>query len=85
MIEPKINLVAYRALGGGKKIFVMVPNEANRWLKTELCVAYIGCLQCGALVGEPCYDFKRFNTYQNKKYTSTIHCARRRSYKKGKK
>lgn len=77
-MEPKINLVAYRDLGKGKQIFVMVPNEVNRWMKTELCVACQECKRCGALVGEPCFDLKKFNSYETKKYTGTVHYARRK-------
>ena len=77
-MEPKINLVAYKDLGNGKKIFVMVPDEINRWMKTELCVVCHECSQCGALIGEPCYDWKHFNSYKIKKYSAAVHYKRRK-------
>jgi len=82
VIEPKISLVAYRDLGGGKKIFVMVPDEMNRWMKTDLCVGYVGCEHCGALIGEPCYEKKTFNSFKSKKYASSVHNDRKIIFKR---
>jgi len=77
-MEPKISLIAYKDLGQGKKIFVSIPNETNRWMKTDLSVAISKCKNCHAMVGEPCFTVKHFNDHKAKKYSGTVCTVRRK-------
>jgi len=77
MIIPKIHLVAFDDLDG--KIFVGIPNEPGRYLRTEHCVIERNCPVCESGVGEPCSNFntQRFRTHKIKKYCSIVHVLRR--------
>jgi len=51
--NPAIHLYAYEDSTIGK-VFVRVPNERGRWMRTDRCVIERPCGQCGSVVGEPC-------------------------------
>lgn len=53
MVTPRISLVAYADRSPGF-IFVAVPDERGRYVRTDRSVAFAACTQCGATVGEPC-------------------------------
>ena len=53
MITPVIKLVAF-ADRSPSAIFVAVPNERGRYLRTHPCVATANCGHCKAVAGEPC-------------------------------
>lgn len=67
---PKIHLVAF-ADRTNHFIFVGVPNERGRYLRTDRSVALTSCPLCGAMVGEPCHDGHR------RRYSGTTCHARR--------
>lgn len=67
---PRISLVAYEEQNF---IFVMVPNERGRYIRTDKCVAYSFCPMCGATVGEPCFRIRG----QYKQYFGGTHAVRR--------
>jgi len=52
---PIISLIAFDDRSA-KFIFVRVPNEFGRYLRTHPCVALVPCpyRECGATIGEPC-------------------------------
>lgn len=52
-VVPRIALVAYEARQPDF-IFVAVPNQVGRYVRTDKSVAFMGCGICGAIVGEPC-------------------------------
>ena len=52
-VTPRVSLVAWEDRQAGF-IFVAVPDERGRYLRTDRSVVACGCPQCGALVGEPC-------------------------------
>lgn len=52
-MTPKIHLTAYEDRIG-QFIFVAVPDENGRYLRTDKSVALVQCPQCRAIVGEPC-------------------------------
>jgi len=53
MITPKIHLVAHEDRSG-HFIFVGVPDERGRYVRTDRSVAFVSCPMCHAVVGEPC-------------------------------
>lgn len=73
-ITPRISMVAYEEQSW---IFVAVPNEKGRYVRTDRCVAYATCPQCKATVGEPCF---REHTSGERQYKGATHWMRR-SYK----
>lgn len=52
----------------GNFIFVKVPEEYGRYVRTNICVAIAPC-GCGAAVGVPCIG-------QYKRYTGSVHADR---------
>jgi len=70
---PQIRLVAFDDRQG-KFIFVAVPNEYGRYLRTDRSVAYVACELCGATVGEPCRH-PRIG-----KYHGQTHAVRRHTF-----
>lgn len=55
--KPAISLVAYEEREGGVPtgwIFVKVPNERGRYMRTLRCVVEVSCPECAAVPGEPC-------------------------------
>lgn len=67
---PIVSLIAWEDRPG-RFIFVRIPNEYGRYLRTDPCVAHVPCPyeSCGATVGEPCKH--------KGKYHSATHAARR--------
>lgn len=52
-VTPRIQLVAFEDRKPGF-IFVAVPDERGRYLRTDACVALVPCPFCKAVKGEPC-------------------------------
>lgn len=50
---PRISLVAYEDRNPAF-LFVAVPNLRGRYVRTDKCVAFVGCPVCHSTVGEPC-------------------------------
>ena len=76
-VVPKISLVAWEARlleAQTKFIFVAVPNERGRYVRTDPSVAFVGCPHCEAIAGEPCKD------KQSGRYCSGTHVRRRGEY-----
>lgn len=67
------------AAGHTSMIFVRIPNERGRYLRTHLCVAYKPCGHCGAKLGEPCKNMLRKSG--KVRYSGDTHYARRFSFK----
>lgn len=72
-VVPSIALVAW-AERTGDFIFVKVPNERGRYLRTDSCVAHVACPWCKSIPGEPCKSNSR------KYYGSGTHSDRRRAF-----
>lgn len=70
MTTPKIHLVAYEDRAG-QFIFVAVPDQRGRYLRTDRSVALVPCPMCKALLGEPCFGGP------GDKYGGTTHAVRR--------
>ena len=70
MTTPRISLVAFDDRLNNF-IFVAVPDERGRYLRTDRSVALVECPHCGALIGEPCHDGRR------RRYGGTTHVRRR--------
>lgn len=67
-VTPRISLVAY-ADRDPDKVFVAIPNERARYVRTERCVVEVWCPACKSAIGEPC---------RNKTgYTAGVHYKRR--------
>jgi hypothetical protein len=49
---PSIRLVAYA--DRGDYVFVAVPNERGRWMRTDRAVVEVPCPACSSVCGEPC-------------------------------
>lgn len=69
-VTPRISLVAFEDRNP-QFIFVAVPNERGRYLRTDRSVAQVACPQCRAIAGEPC------KTGSGDGYSSTTHHVRR--------
>lgn len=50
---PAIRLVAWEERGNSA-VFVAIPNERGRYLRTDHSVVLVDCPQCKAAKGEPC-------------------------------
>lgn len=68
--NPTISLVAW-ADRDNKFVFVKVPNEWGRYVRTDPCVVRVPCPACGSVVGEPCRN------KQNGTYWASTHADRR--------
>jgi hypothetical protein len=71
-VTPRISLVAYEERVGGF-VFVAVPNERGRYVRTDKSVVLVECPMCHASVGEPCT--LRASTPDG--YTAGTHANRR--------
>ena len=67
---PRIQLVAFEERGPSPFIFVAIPDERNRYLRTERCVALVACPHCKVPAGVPCLGAWR-------KYHGGVHHLRR--------
>lgn len=74
-VTPKIHLTAWKDRKA-QFIFVAVPTERGRYLRTEKPVAFVPCSHCGALIGEPC------KSGPGDGYSATIHSVRRYAARK---
>jgi len=68
--SPKIHLVAYQDRTPDF-IFVAIPTQHGRYLRTDKSVAFVGCPNCLAAIGEPC------RSGSGDGYSGTTHVARR--------
>lgn len=53
MTVPRVSLVAWEDRQAGF-IFVAIPDQRGRYLRTDKSVALVDCPHCKAIVGEPC-------------------------------
>lgn len=75
-VTPAIKLVAYEDRTGGF-VFVAVPDQRGRYMRTDKSVPTAACSLCGAIVGEPCFRL----IDGMKSYSSSTHAVRRVSAK----
>lgn len=61
-MTPRIQLVAFEERAPSHFIFVAVPDERNRYLRTDKSVALVACPMCKVPVGVPCLG--AWNKYQ---------------------
>lgn len=52
-MTPSIRLVAWEDRMN-QFIFVAVPNERGRYIRTHKCVAFVACPACNSIPGQPC-------------------------------
>ena len=71
---PSISLVAWE-WRHPRFIFVRIPNERGRYLRTDRSVAVVPCDHCKATIGEPCKH--------NGNYVGGTHYVRRKAAKIG--
>jgi hypothetical protein len=69
-VTPRISLVAFEDRDP-HFIFVAVPDQRGRYLRTDRSVAFVACPQCHAMVGEPC------KSRSGDGYSGTTHAWRR--------
>lgn len=72
-VTPKIHLVAYEDRQN-QFIFVAVPSQRGRYLRTDKSVAFVACEHCGASIGEPC------KTKSGDGYSGMTHVVRRNAH-----
>jgi hypothetical protein len=53
-VTPRIQLVAFEERGPSHFIFVAIPDQRNRYLRTDRSVALVGCPLCKVPAGVPC-------------------------------
>lgn len=70
-VTPSIKLVSYEDRVGGF-VFVAVPDERGRYVRTDRSVVLVDCPLCKAIRGEPCKTGHR-----HEGYGGTTHAARR--------
>lgn len=69
---PSVTLVAFQDRTAGF-IFVKIPTEHGRYLRTHPCVAHVPCSRCDATVGEPCKSWGK----RPGRYSGATHADRR--------
>ncbi len=74
-VTPRISLVAFEDRNP-HFIFVAVPDERGRYLRTDRSVAFVACPMCKAGVGEPC------RSGSGDGYAGTTHVWRRGAARK---
>lgn len=79
-VAPSISLVAYEDRTGNF-VFVKIPNERGRYLKTHRCVIYVHCpdTKCASIPGEPC----KSTAVQSRSadgYHTSVHVSRARLF-----
>lgn len=82
MITPKIAMVAWEERNPGDNVFVAVPNERGRYVRTDRSVALVPCQICGAQVGEPCLRSGTSGSV-NARYGMGTHWQRRKDAPRG--
>lgn len=70
-VDPSIKLVAFEDRVGGF-IFVAIPDERGRYVRTDRSVALVACPLCKSIRGEPCKT-----GHKHEGYGGTTHAARR--------
>lgn len=75
-MTPKVSLVAWEDRLSDL-VFVAIPDQRGRYLRTDRSVALVSCPVCKSLVGEPC----KSNQTAIDEYASTTHYRRRVSAK----
>lgn len=68
---PAISMVAW-STQDPRQVFVAIPNERGRYMKTSVCVVQVACPACEAAIGEPC-RVRRGGQWQ---YNTTVHYKR---------
>jgi hypothetical protein len=71
-VTPSIKLVAYEDRQAGF-VFVAVPDERGRYMRTDKSVPTTPCSLCGAIAGEPCFRL----IDGAKSYSASTHAVRR--------
>lgn len=77
MTKPLAKPPAIVAAGHTNMIFIAVPNERGRYLRTHICVAYEPCPLCKATLGEPC----KHTVAGRLRYNSSVHYRRSFAFK----
>lgn len=72
-VTPRVSLVAWTDRAG-EFVFVAVPNERGRYLRTDKSVTQVACPMCSAVVGEPCGTGRG----SEDGYSATTHYVRRK-------
>lgn len=80
MIVPKLHMVGYDDRLPGF-IFVAIPNQVGRYIRTDRSVALSPCSHCGAVVGEPCLSGNSKSLTISARYSGLTHVMRRKSVK----
>lgn len=77
MSQPAISLVAWEDRKADQ-VFVAIPDERGRYLRTDRSVAFVDCPSCGSAAGEPCKNrLGRYNGgthYQRRHRASKAGC-----------
>ncbi len=76
-VTPKVAMVAYCDREPGK-IFVAVPNQRGRYIRTDAAVALVACPHCEAMIGEPCLSRGSVSGTPNAVYSGDIHLSRKK-------
>lgn len=76
MICPAISLTAFDSRDPFF-VFVKVPNERGRYVRTDVSVILVPCRHCGACVGEPCLRGGHALPGRLKTYGAGTHAVRR--------
>jgi len=67
---------------GPSQCFVLIPNtRPHAYLLTHRCVAFVACLQCGAIKKEPCKGKTLRWPSGDPTYGAQTHYVRRKAYK----
>jgi hypothetical protein len=69
---PVISLIAFEDRAA-RFIFVRVPDDFGRYVRTDACVALVPCERCGATIGEPCKSWGK----KPGRYHGATHALRR--------
>lgn len=75
-MTPRIALVAWEERAPANYVFVVVPDERGRYVRTDRSVVFAKCGWCGAIPGEPCKN------KANGRYSAGTHVDRRNEYQR---
>lgn len=78
MRTPIISKVAYESWDT-KFVFVAVPTERGKYVRTDVCVVEVDCLYCLGAIGEPCRSVSNPGALLGK-YVASTHWVRRRAF-----
>lgn len=82
-VTPRVSMVAYCDREPGF-IFVAVPNQRGRYIRTDAAVALVPCPHCKAQIGEPCLSRGSVSGTANARYCGDIHLMRKKEVLYGK-